>query len=46
MVEGPFRAVDHVQDAAGSLRRIKKDREQIFQARGREGDGELKCVRG
>ena len=41
----PSCAVDHVQDAAGS-RRTKKDREQIIQARRREGDGDLKRVRG
>ena len=42
----PSCAIDHVQDAAGSVRRIKKDREQILQARRREGDGDLKRVRG
>ena len=42
----PSSAVYHVQNAAGSLRRIKKDREQIIQARSREGDGDLKRVRG
>jgi len=41
----PSCAVDHVKDAAGS-RRTKKDREQIIQARSREGDGDLKRVRG
>jgi len=41
----PSCAVDHVQDAAGSLR-TKKDREQIIQARRREGGGDLKRVRG